>query len=444
MYIWKLKIREIKTTAKGPHQENRKILAPQNQNLLQYNLCFTDMDHDGKLGRISRSLDTVLNVIIGPDVFINIRRTTTNLRDDITRIDAELSNIDMLQVYSGSRAEGLRFKSSDEDWMYIYRDVKVIPSESYMAIYDSNTTLLLMENQMTKPGFTLLKLIGESLKTEVTRSLEQSLNDRYLPCKRWREFHITPYSEFIHGPCASSIIGQNEFDYAMCLKCDIWPTNAHDCIRRLHQCGWPSHDTILSIVNDGVLFVPIGAKLSSFECMEWRMSFSLAEKKLIHAMNHTQFLCYALLKMFLKEAIDVNPDVKGLLCSYFLKTALFWEITTTSNQWSPSTLLSGFWNCFRRLLWWISCSFCPNFFVPQNNMFRGKIEGKNRDKLLRHLRILYFEGYKCLLRCQSLADVMSESIYENVELNLEEVEKAAIAAQIIQEFYTNFHMTKNL
>ena len=30
MYISKFKIREIKTTAKGPHQENREILAPRN------------------------------------------------------------------------------------------------------------------------------------------------------------------------------------------------------------------------------------------------------------------------------------------------------------------------------------------------------------------------------------------------------------------------------
>ena len=34
MYIWKFKIREIKTTAKGPHQENREILAPRATSIL--------------------------------------------------------------------------------------------------------------------------------------------------------------------------------------------------------------------------------------------------------------------------------------------------------------------------------------------------------------------------------------------------------------------------
>ena len=208
------------------------------------------------------------------------------------------------------------------------------------------------------------------------------------------------------GPCTSGKLGTQEFDFAYSLQCDIWPTNAQGCIRRLHQSGWPSHDTVLSIVNDGVLFVPIGAKQSIFENTEWRMSFSLAKKKLIHSMNHTQFLCYGLLKIFLKEAIDANPGVKGLMCSYLLKTALFWEITTTSNQWNRYTLLSGFWNCFHRLLQWVSCCYCPNFFIPQNNMFAGKIEGTNRDKLIQHLVALHSEGYRCLLRCRTLSHHM--------------------------------------
>ena len=396
-------------------------------------ICFTEMDN-GNLEHISHNLDVMLNSIIGPEVFINVRRATTNLADDIIRIKSEIEDSESVRVYSGSKAEGLRFKSSDDDWMLIYRKIKVIPSDSYRTIYDRNTTLLLMENEMTKPGFTLLRLIGESTNQEVRRSKEHIMNGCYLSCKRWRELHVRN-SEFIHGPCASTLLfGTFECDLAHCLRCDIWPANARDCIRRLNQSPWPSHDTILSIVNDGVLFVPIGAKLSIFENTEWRMSFSLAEKKLVHALSHTQFLCYGLLKIFLKEAIDVNPDVKGLLCSYFLKTALFWEITTTTNKWNPSKLLSCFWNCFLRLLQWVSCSYCPNFFVPQNNMFAGKIEGRNREKLLQHLRILHCEGYSCLLRCQSLADGMSLIfMHPNGKLRLNEVDEVIIAHEIIRE-----------
>ena len=411
-----------------------------------FSFCITDMDV-ADLSRVSCSLYTLLDFIIGSKAIIDVRRTATNLRGDLERQCIESTKLDnrhVLPCYSGSKAEGLRFQSSDEDWMYIFKDIKVIPSDFYMKIYDSNTTLLLMENEMTKPGFTLLKVIHQPIPMypEVDISTEYILNGSFLSCKRWREFHtakgMISNEEFTHGPCASTtIFGSLEYDLAFCLQCDIWPANAQDCIRRLHHCHWPSHDTILSIQNDGVLFVPIGAKQSFFENIEWRTSFSLAEKKLIHAMNHTQFLCYGLLKIFLKEAIDMNPEVKGLLCSYFLKTALFWEITTTSNQWNPSMLLSCFWNCFCRLLHWINYSYCPNFFIPENNMFEGKIEGTNREKLMQHLRTLYSEGFKCLLRCEYLWPMSLPSIMNWPYLELpapEEPSNSKLALESLKEW----------
>ena len=153
-------------------------------------------------------------------------------------------------------------------------------------------------------------------------------------------------------------------------------------------------------------------------------------------MNHSQFLCYGLLKIFLKEAIDADPNTKGLLCSYFLKTALFWEITTSSNQWGPSSLMSCFWNCFRRLLQWVSCSYCPNFFIPQNNMFRWKIKGTHRDKLLQHMKTLYSEGYMCLLRCPSLfGDMLRIMLIPRVEVVVAELSICNLAENIIVECY---------
>ena len=146
----------------------------------------------------------------------------------------------------------------------------------------------------------------------------------------------------------------------------------------------------------------IGAKESPTELMEWRISFPATEKVLIHSMNHIQFLCYGLLKIFLKEAIDVNTEIKGLLCSYFLKTALFWEITTGHAQWNASNFLSCFWKCLQRLLHWITNEYCPNFFIPENNMFAGKVHGAARKRLLLYLAPLYKEGYNCLLRCRSI------------------------------------------
>ena len=125
------------------------------------------MDNEGLI-RMSRGLHAALNKIIGDPVIIDIRRTTTNLRDHLLKRESELKNTDRVAKFSGSKAEGMRFRSSDEDWMFVYRNIQVIPSYHFMTIYDSNTTMLLMENEMTKPGFTLLRLIGESTNLYVT------------------------------------------------------------------------------------------------------------------------------------------------------------------------------------------------------------------------------------------------------------------------------------
>ena len=135
-------------------------------------------------------------------------------------------------------------------------------------------------------------------------------------------------------------------------------------------------------------------------------------------MNNTQFLCYGLLKIFLKEAINSNKDVDGLLFSYYLKTAVFWEIIDNTEQWIPDLFLRCFWRCLIRLIQWVNDEFCPNFFIPENNIMMGKFNRLSKSALLHHLLTLHNEGYMCLLRCQSLHDVLSNIIQEPIIVTL--------------------------
>ena len=336
---------------------------------MDVNVAMGDID----LEHISHNLHTAMNQIIGSDQIVHIRRTATKICDRILRMENELINSDYIPRYGGSKAEGLRFESSDDDWMFTVKAMRVIPSDSYTTLYDSNTILLMFENQMTKPGYTLLRVMDDN-KDILFGPNESSpmvhlpaLNGRYLSSKKWRELHTEQHvhQAFSHGPCTSFDTGGSELDFAFGFQGDFWPVIARPSIQRLHKSSWPPYDILRSIVNDGVLFVAVGAKRSLFLDEEWRISFSQAERKLVHSMNHTQFLCYGLLKVFLKEAIDANKEVKGLLSSYFLKTALFWEIVHSPNNWNPSSLLCYFWNCFRRLMQWVRCSYCPNFFIPE-------------------------------------------------------------------------------
>ena len=97
-------------------------------------------------------------------------------------------------------------------------------------------------------------------------------------------------------------------DQAFCLRYNKWPSKARQWVDRPRFCGWPPESLINNIVQRGVLLVPIGSKSDSHKDnpFEWRISFSVPEKMLIYSWNHSQIICYALLKLLLKEVIKKN------------------------------------------------------------------------------------------------------------------------------------------
>ena len=409
-------------------------------NCVRYPRCFyvfiVDMDKDDP-SHISRSLYGIMTQIVGNKKEVSVRRTATNLRDKVLRLENEVTNSSYIARFSGSKADGFRCQPSSDEWIFVLTNYRVIPSDSYIALYETDIQLLLMESEMTKPGYTLIRLPDHNsgFRINNVNPFVSLLNGQYLSSKKWRQILNTCISHSheisFQGPCTKWEIGGCEFNNTWCLKGDIFPINAQLSFQRLRQSSWPTPEVIHSIENDGVLFVPVGSKQTIFWETEWMISYSQAEMKLIHSMNHTQFLCYALLKMFFKEAIDANKDVKGLLSCYFTRTALFWEIATCPDYWNPSTLLSCFWKCFSRLLQWMSNSHCPHFFVPEDNMFEDKLDGKCRDMLLQHLRTLHREGYKCLLRCPSFAAYQMPEVLNGLSISAQRIKCTICVAKAI-------------
>jgi hypothetical protein len=75
-----------------------------------------------------------------------------------------------------------------------------------------------------------------------------------------------------------------------------WPRQAEQWIYRHRPGQWPPDILIDEIVNYGCILLPIGPKETENNDLLWRISFSMAEKQLSHAMNYTQILCYALMR----------------------------------------------------------------------------------------------------------------------------------------------------
>uniref|UniRef100_K1RXI9 Mab-21-like HhH/H2TH-like domain-containing protein n=1 Tax=Magallana gigas TaxID=29159 RepID=K1RXI9_MAGGI len=105
-------------------------------------------------------------------------------------------------------------------------------------------------------------------------------------------------------------------------------------------------------------------------------------------------------------------ETNQLLCSYHMKTTLFWAIQqNTLPHWCSRNLLAGFWICFKLLLKWVYKGICPNFFIPQNNMFLTKVHGSAQNRLFLQLHKLYKKGLACLLQSSSIRSYIIDVLY---------------------------------
>ncbi|XP_062590617.1 uncharacterized protein LOC134252210 [Saccostrea cucullata] len=366
-----------------------------------------------QIPRLSEAVYVGLCREVGSPTEVRIRREVMDIDEVVNKPIYILRGLD--RMLSGSKREGFRLRTSDMDWMLWPPDHKVICDLSQISLYRvPQHTVILIECDDLPPGFTRLNLITPS-NDEIVRSSCVFMNGKvYISSALFRDTHgqslnsWSGLSSVHHGPCSTNILGHVEADYAFCFQSHHWPTLAQPWIHRCRQEGWPSEFVLSKILSRGVHVVPIGSSPENGE--EWRMSFSQAEQIRVYSMNHCQFLCYGLLKIFLKEVINMLNNATTL-CSYFIKTIVFWVIQNDGSLiWTPNNLVFYFWKCFQLLLHWVHIGECPNFFIPQNNMFRVKVVGSAQSSLFSQLYDLYCKGISCLLLSQTLRPYLSKVI----------------------------------
>ncbi|XP_065929148.1 uncharacterized protein [Magallana gigas] len=351
---------------------------------------------------------------------VTVRREVMDMTEMIKipeQIDGGMRKMD-----SGSYREGFRFKSSDRDMMFWNTNHKVITDLSQSSVNDlSKHSIILMEDTETPPGFVRLQLLTSPRDRIIESSVVPYNDGMYISCVRWRQIMLTMinakkilnYAK-THGPCANGFVDDVENDIALCFHCSNWSRLTCYWKKRCTLHNWPLNHVFGDILRNGCHFVPVGNKKAADENeLDWRLSFSQAEQKLVYSMNHTQFLCYGLLKIFLKEVINLNIE-EPFLCSYFVKTTMFWLIQVGHITWCPNNLFDCFWKCFKYLLQCVHRGVFPNFFVPQTNMFASKlstVKGARASRCLLEQLNMYCEmGVTCLLKSPTVKTMIEPVI----------------------------------
>ncbi|XP_062601787.1 uncharacterized protein LOC134263447 [Saccostrea cucullata] len=364
--------------------------------------------------RISEAVYSCMCHKVGTPTVISIRREVSDIAETIKTPSGMRRG--GRTIVSGSSREGFGTMASDLDFMNWPIDHQVIWDLDQADKYDTERcTLILMECSEERPGFALLQLLTPTNDHHVRRSCVRLNDGIYVSSAKYREYTGSLFRQdsTVHGPSESGRDAGQDYDFVHCFSCKSWPVIAFSFILRCQSQNWPPKHIVRDINNSGCHVVPVGFKGSPQEDCEWRISFSVAEYKLVSCMNHTQFMCYGLLKLFLKEVLTVE-DTNGqpLLCSYFMKTVLFWVIqNNTVKNWNPSSLLSGFWLCFKCLLSFVYHGYLPNFFITKNNMFITKVFGHSQQLLCDRLLELYNLGIACLLHCHSIRESLTRAIY---------------------------------
>ena len=199
----------------------------------------------------------------------------------------------------------------------------------------------------------------------------------------------------------------NDVDIVLSIHCDFWPRKAYEWVHRTRLQHWPEIDLINTITDFGFHLVPVGYPRSPRSMMEWRISFSIAERHLVWSFNHTQIQMYAVLKLILKEFIKANCSAtNNVLCSYFIKTFLFWKFEETEKCFWR---IENFRNCLRYLLCEfrkvLQCGILRHYFIPSFNLLEVKLTRDAQLELLQLYDMAIQYDVRILENCQSLEKV---------------------------------------
>ncbi|XP_053393866.1 uncharacterized protein LOC128555499 isoform X2 [Mercenaria mercenaria] len=322
---------------------------------------------------------------------------------------------DSISISGGSLSEGFDLKGSDEDIMLVLKNVDVLPIDE-KATLDKDTLRVNMQEDELRPGYASLFLSEDqesfvnneenSRRTEILnikRSLQKSGGKCIVASARFRGQFIIP-GNTSHGPCISDGV----FDFAISLHGSLWPRIAKQRVTTCTSKRWLSDKLVNELLTDGCMYVPVGPR-HYYSGTLWRMSFAIAEKRLILSMRHIHWLCYGLLKVVFKEGLGKTLTDKDIICSYYLKTCLFWLTEETDNDekiWNKDNLFTCYMMCLDQLIKWVETCNCPNYMIPDNNMFKGKVHENNKPDILKTLVQLKCSGYKGLYLCESLRPYM--------------------------------------
>ncbi|XP_061196669.1 uncharacterized protein LOC133204942 [Saccostrea echinata] len=318
-----------------------------------------------------------------------------------------------LPVYTGSYSEGMP-NSSDTDrlliakWINVQEEGSIIPDVNENSKHDTMNLFYTTEDC----HFGYIKIV-------ISKGIKHIFSDAQI--RRYKRVSYLRSDTFIHdmktwigAPPLSELQGPSitysgyegfSYDDVYGVRISGWPSLAKDTLDRCNQ------RTKIVLQTSDVYAVPVGYTLSKTNDIEWRLSFTMAEKVLMKKWSKTHLNCYYLLKQ-LKTIHLADPDC---LKSYHIKTVLFWMTEVLPiTYWCRENLLKLFAKSLHILQWFLFQHWLPNYFIPENNMIDHKSREECQNVSIKISSLL--TGKMELVIAELLCEDRIEEIYEFVGL----------------------------
>jgi hypothetical protein len=159
-------------------------------------------------------------------------------------------------------------------------------------------------------------------------------------------------------------------DLVFCIHHDMWPNSANSFIIRDKPNKWPSNSMLENIKSQGYDVAPVGHHDSQHNDTQWRISFP-GEESLLLDLTDVQILCYALIKIILRE--NLNTSQREVVSSFQIKHAIFWCVELCSCHWVYSNYINCLNICLTKLIEMIKIRHIPHYILESRNLFSSKM-----------------------------------------------------------------------
>ena len=273
--------------------------------------------------------------------------------------------------WTGSTYEGMpREVCSDLDVMYIHKTYPVVVLEPPGERQQHQSGFVVAHSNLDQPAYLRLKVTNME---GISGKIRKVTDPNNFVSSELFVASCMPDAGVIHGPASTgpaypSHPHEGEVDKVYCFHNPSWPPCTSEFLCRPRPHGWPSQSLIDKIQQAGCHVVGVGHSHSDNKDIEWRWSFSVAEKELIHNIDETMYGCMyvlkAAMKTFWKCKYNTYETQSNPFPSYFLKTACLWNCESNSQHDTVRT-------CHVVIDWLVSCygiRVLPHYFIPEQNL----------------------------------------------------------------------------